>query len=322
MTYLIILWIIGDFMKKYIYFPLVLFLSACATSMSESDMLAQMQEDIIDLQQQINSDLNTKIQDDINYQDCLHENNILRKIAENHRKQHPDKNYIAWSTPQDCKELKQIEQDHNVRSFFSGFYYKDLGRCKFEVDNHLTYRRMVWDYCDKNYENKDWQTCSDILQNNITINDKPLSSHKYTKIIDDLSSETMSDSTFYRVYSGRSMFSGSLEPSADDKILYLGDAPDYDVLKMSDDIKRISAVSLDCHKKDGRFKQARIEYLYKMCKSKMDTVYTYSASYCKCFAEKWYKYGPSSDKKLNAMEVDLAIDNFTKQAEECKKVAK
>lgn len=298
---------------------LVFLLASCATARPESDVLDELQPVIAEMQQGIANDISSALENDADYKRCVAENDILRDIARKHTEKHPDNEFAPWSTPDICKKLSQIETQHDISSFFSGFYYSDLGKCVAKIPDTFQYQRKIWEYCDNNYDEKDWKTCSDLLSNNIIVNGKQvLSFYDPIQITDDLSPGMSMGYSGKKLGSGRSLWRDVFELSESEKYRYIFDAPEYDVFEMSDTVTRISVVDLDCHRKDGRLKKWRIEQFYNRCKEmSVDISVKSHATFCKCVATNAYEYSYKTNQKLNSIDFDVAAEKLYKQFDEC-----
>ena len=75
---------------------------------------------------------------------------------------------------------------------------------------------------------------------------------------------------------------------------------------------RVSSVSLDCHKKDGRAEKYKMEREYKNCVDAFQDRMKYPATFCKCAAKKRQELATRTSKMTNDIERDIAKEQYMK----------
>ena len=258
------------------------------TSISKKEMLIQIQPKITELQERIDKDIQDEIKQNKDYQKCVAENAKLRAIADKVRNNFDKTGKIEFiATKEDCEILNDIEKQHNVKSFFEGFYYKDLGKCEMKLSiDPFKYRHMSWDYCDEHYKDNSryWEICSNVFDEEITINGKRGIYLWEKNIVDDLSPASIINDGGR--YSFRNIHTAENATSIDGQnVRYIIDLPHIPFF-ISETALSLAFISLDCHKQDGRFDKWKTEKNYKECFETFKDTLISPASFCKCAAEK------------------------------------
>ena len=166
-------------------------------------------------------------------------------------------------------------------------YYKDLGKCEMKLSiDPFKYRHMSWDYCDEHYKDNSryWEICSNVFDEEITINGKRGIYLWEKNIVDDLSPASIINDGGR--YSFRNIHTAENATSIDGQnVRYIIDLPHIPFF-ISETALSLAFISLDCHKQDGRFDKWKTEKNYKECFETFKDTLISPASFCKCAAEK------------------------------------